>query len=90
MASKAFLIAVAMAATIVAPTMAKEILVGGADGWRLGINYQAWADGIEFDVGDTLGMSISFNPDLDHDSYFHTFILKHYSDPNKSVILDIY
>ncbi|XP_027182448.1 mavicyanin-like [Coffea eugenioides] len=54
MASKAFLIALAVVAAIVAPTRAKEIVVGGKDGWMLGMDYQAWADGIEFHVGDTL------------------------------------
>ena len=57
MASKAFLIALAGVAAIVAPTRAKEIVVGGKDGWMFGMDYQAWADGIEFHVGDTLGMS---------------------------------
>ncbi|KAL3499457.1 hypothetical protein ACH5RR_038550 [Cinchona calisaya] len=51
---KAFLVAIAIAATIVAPTMAKEFVVGDNNGWKLGIDYQKWADGKEFYVGDTL------------------------------------
>lgn len=59
MDSKAFLIAVAIVAAIVAPTMAKDFVVGDGIGWKLGVDYQAWAAGKEFHVGDNLGMLLN-------------------------------
>ncbi|KAJ9556093.1 hypothetical protein OSB04_010707 [Centaurea solstitialis] len=34
----------------------KEILVGDDKGWTMNFDYQAWANGKEFYVGDTLGI----------------------------------
>ncbi|XP_073285708.1 stellacyanin-like [Primulina huaijiensis] len=53
MASKAFLIAV-IVASVVAPTLATDYMVGDNDGWKLGVNYADWAKGKDFYVGDTL------------------------------------
>ncbi|CAI9093862.1 OLC1v1029452C1 [Oldenlandia corymbosa var. corymbosa] len=54
MASKAFFIAVAVFATIFAPTMATQFVVGDDKGWTLGVDYAKWAEGKEFHVGDML------------------------------------
>ncbi|CAI9093863.1 OLC1v1029453C1 [Oldenlandia corymbosa var. corymbosa] len=54
MASKALFIVVAFFATLVAPSMAKVHYVGGARGWTLNFDYQTWASGQEFHVGDDL------------------------------------
>lgn len=35
--------------------MAKDIIVGDNDGWKLNFDYQAWAKDKVFQVGDTLG-----------------------------------
>ncbi|XP_073051678.1 stellacyanin-like [Primulina eburnea] len=53
MASKAFLIAV-IVATVVAQTLATDHMVGDNDGWKLDVDYTAWAKGKIFYVGDTL------------------------------------
>lgn len=60
MVSKAFLIAVAIVATIVGSKIANEFFVGDDYGWELGIDYQAWAAGKEFYVGDKLGTYVKF------------------------------
>ncbi|XP_073133016.1 stellacyanin-like [Henckelia pumila] len=54
MASKAFLIAVIVATVLVASTLATDYMVGDNDGWKLGVDYTAWAKGKTFYVGDTL------------------------------------
>lgn len=36
-------------------TMAKDIIVGDDNGWKLNFDYQAWAKDKVFKVGDTLG-----------------------------------
>lgn len=45
-------------ALILLPTicMATEYTVGDKKGWTINFDYQAWAKGKEFRVGDTLGM----------------------------------
>ncbi|KZV19454.1 hypothetical protein F511_08795 [Dorcoceras hygrometricum] len=53
MASKAFLMAI-LVAVIFAPTLATDHIVGDEGGWKLGVNYTAWAMGKEFRLGDTL------------------------------------
>ncbi|XP_073129777.1 mavicyanin-like [Henckelia pumila] len=53
MAAKAFLIAI-FVAFVVASTSAIDHMVGGEDGWKLGVDYTAWAEGKDFRVGDTL------------------------------------
>ncbi|XWS64875.1 hypothetical protein CRYUN_Cryun05aG0041700 [Craigia yunnanensis] len=35
-------------------SFATEFKVGGDEGWKLGVNYQDWAKGKQFIVGDTL------------------------------------
>ncbi|XP_057812449.1 blue copper protein 1a-like [Salvia miltiorrhiza] len=55
MASKAFLFAViVVAATAAAPAFAVDYVVGDDDGWKLNVNYTAWAQGKMFYVGDTI------------------------------------
>uniref|UniRef100_A0A1U7WS64 Blue copper protein-like n=2 Tax=Nicotiana sylvestris TaxID=4096 RepID=A0A1U7WS64_NICSY len=54
MASKAFLIAIAVVSMIVAPTIAIEHLVGDDQGWKLNFDYKAWAESKEFHIGDKL------------------------------------
>lgn len=39
-----------------APLPATEYWVGGDKGWTIDVDYQAWAKGKNFKVGDTLGM----------------------------------
>lgn len=34
---------------------ATEFVVGGDDGWKLGVDYTAWAEDKAFKVGDSLG-----------------------------------
>lgn len=46
--------ALAIAAAFATSTMAKDIVVGDDDGWRLNFDYQAWAQKKEFNVGDKL------------------------------------
>lgn len=53
MASKAFLMAI-FVAVVVSPTLAADHMVGDEDGWKLGVDYTAWAKGKDFRVGDTL------------------------------------
>ncbi|KAH7571680.1 hypothetical protein ACOSP7_014433 [Xanthoceras sorbifolium] len=45
----------ALISTIVpATTLAKEFIVGDEKGWTINFNYQAWAEGKDFRVGDKL------------------------------------
>ncbi|KAL2543898.1 Uclacyanin 1 [Forsythia ovata] len=53
MASKVFLIAI-LVTTIAAPSLATDYMVGDDAGWKVGVNYTAWAAGKEFYIGDTL------------------------------------
>ncbi|KAK6137585.1 hypothetical protein DH2020_028665 [Rehmannia glutinosa] len=53
MASKCILIAVIVLA-ITAPSFATDYVVGDNAGWKLGVNYTAWAEGKRFFVRDRL------------------------------------
>lgn len=53
MALNAFVF-VAMMAAIAAPTFGADYVVGDDAGWKLNVNYTAWAQGKEFHVGDKL------------------------------------
>ena len=48
-------VAGAIVAVSVHAILATEYVVGDAKGWSLNFNYQAWAEGKEFHVGDKLG-----------------------------------
>lgn len=50
-----FIIFVFIAAFAPMTTLAKEFIVGDQTGWTIGYDYQAWAEGKEFHVADTLG-----------------------------------
>ncbi|XP_057477684.1 blue copper protein 1b-like [Actinidia eriantha] len=54
MASLPILIAIAVVAIAVPQALATEYVVGDDDGWLLDFDYQAWAKGKEFRVGDKL------------------------------------
>ncbi|KAH6778939.1 hypothetical protein C2S52_010176 [Perilla frutescens var. hirtella] len=55
MASRAFLFAiVVVVAATAAPAFAVDYVVGDDAGWKLNVNYTAWAQGKEFYVGDRL------------------------------------
>uniref|UniRef100_A0A7N0SX88 Phytocyanin domain-containing protein n=1 Tax=Kalanchoe fedtschenkoi TaxID=63787 RepID=A0A7N0SX88_KALFE len=47
-------VSILLVALVPATSMAKEFIVGDDAGWTIGFNYQAWAQGKEFRVGDTL------------------------------------
>lgn len=69
--SKAFLVTVAMVLAVAAPVvMAKDIMVGDENGWKLNFDYIAWAKTQEFHVGDRLSMLFFF-----HFFLFVTFYL---------------
>ncbi|KAL2238127.1 UNVERIFIED_CONTAM: Uclacyanin 1 [Sesamum indicum] len=53
MATKGFLIAI-IVATVTVPALATDYVVGDNAGWKLGVNYTAWAEGKDFFVGDRL------------------------------------
>ncbi|KAL0312727.1 UNVERIFIED_CONTAM: Lamin-like protein [Sesamum radiatum] len=53
MATKGFLIAIIIA-TVTVPAFATDYVVGDNAGWKLGVNYTAWAEGKDFFVGDKL------------------------------------
>ncbi|KAL0324387.1 UNVERIFIED_CONTAM: protein TPX2 [Sesamum calycinum] len=53
MATRGFLIAIIIAA-VAAPAFATDYVVGDNAGWKLGVNYTAWAEGKDFFVGDRL------------------------------------
>ena len=46
---------VGAAALLPAPASAKTYVVGDDAGWDTGVDYDAWARGKKFKVGDTLG-----------------------------------
>ncbi|XP_058221790.1 blue copper protein 1b-like [Rhododendron vialii] len=54
MASVNILVAFAIFVVAFPSTSATEFVVGDALGWRLGVDYRAWASGKTFVVGDTL------------------------------------
>ncbi|KAG6520812.1 hypothetical protein ZIOFF_017873 [Zingiber officinale] len=52
------LLALVVAVALPVFSMAADIMVGGStDGWRPGVNYTEWAEGMEFIVGDRLVFS---------------------------------
>ncbi|KAL3498735.1 hypothetical protein ACH5RR_041467 [Cinchona calisaya] len=48
------IIALAIVGAVITPTLAKDIAVGDESGWKLNFDYQAWAEGKEFHIGDRL------------------------------------
>lgn len=48
------LLFVAMMAAVAAPALGVDYVVGDEAGWKLNVNYTAWAQGKEFHVGDRL------------------------------------
>ncbi|XP_050378246.1 blue copper protein 1b-like [Argentina anserina] len=54
MASSQLSIIFAIIAIFVPLVLAKEYVVGDTDGWTIGIDYDSWAKGKQFAVGDTL------------------------------------
>ncbi|KAK2978121.1 hypothetical protein RJ640_028675 [Escallonia rubra] len=59
MASVRVSFVVAILAAIATSTLATDIVVGD-QGWTPGLDYQAWAQGKEFHVGDRLGTVLSY------------------------------
>ncbi|KAH6755760.1 hypothetical protein C2S53_010022, partial [Perilla frutescens var. hirtella] len=53
MVLKALLIVAVMAA-VAAPALGVDYIVGDDAGWKLNVNYTAWAEGKQFHVGDRL------------------------------------
>lgn len=51
------LLVVAMMAAVAAPVFGADYVVGDEAGWKLNVNYTAWAQGKEFHVGDRLSTS---------------------------------
>jgi hypothetical protein len=51
----AFFSAGAVGALLPATASAADYKVGDDSGWDLGVDYDAWASGKTFNVGDTLG-----------------------------------
>ncbi|XP_042052915.1 blue copper protein 1a-like [Salvia splendens] len=66
MASKAFLLAVMVAAAMAAPAFAVDYVVGDDNGWKLNVNYSAWAQDKVFYVGDTITFKYAVG---DHNVY---------------------
>jgi len=60
MASCRIFMTIAIVAVFVPSILATEHMVGDKTGWTLGFNYQTWAQGKAFYVGDTLGSSTLF------------------------------
>lgn len=46
---------IAVLTSLVATASSKEFTVGDGSGWTLGVDYEAWAEGKDFRVGDKLG-----------------------------------
>jgi hypothetical protein len=64
MASAQFFNILAILAILVPLILATEFVVGDHKGWTINFDYQAWAEGKEFHVGDKLckfTLSISLN-----------------------------
>lgn len=55
MASSKIFIIFAIATIVVPSVLATEYVVGDDKGWMINVDYQAWAQGKEFRVGDKLG-----------------------------------
>ena len=55
MASRQFMVLAIVAVVLPTVAMAAEFTVGDDQGWTKGFDYQAWAKGKTFLVGDTLG-----------------------------------
>ncbi|CAN1245798.1 Blue copper protein [Linum grandiflorum] len=55
--SSLFAVFVAIVACIPSPALAKDFLVGDNHGWTINFDYQAWAYGKDFRVGDRLTAS---------------------------------
>ena len=53
--NRVFFVFALFAVMVPASTMAKEFTVGDQSGWTTGYDYQAWAQGKDFRVGDKLG-----------------------------------
>ncbi|KAK6289102.1 hypothetical protein POUND7_000643 [Theobroma cacao] len=51
---RSFVIFALVAAIAPAITLAEEFIVGGDEGWKLGVDYQQWAKDKQFVIGDTL------------------------------------
>ncbi|KAK2996403.1 hypothetical protein RJ639_025242 [Escallonia herrerae] len=47
-------LAIALLAAAASSTLATDFVVGDEQGWNVGLDYQAWAQGKEFHVGDRL------------------------------------
>ena len=58
MASSQYFFILAIVATLVPSILATEFVVGDDKGWTVNFDCQAWAQGKEFYVGDTLGKLI--------------------------------
>lgn len=58
MASSHIMMIIAIVVAISGPAMATEFMVGDKSGWTTNFDYQAWAQGKEFHVGDKLGALI--------------------------------
>ncbi|KAL8114510.1 blue copper protein 1a-like [Apium graveolens] len=54
MATTNLLVAFALISAIIVPALATEFIVGDDNGWRTNFDYQTWAAGKEFHVGDKL------------------------------------
>ena len=62
MASAQFFNILAILAILVPSILATEFVVGDHKGWTINFDYQAWAEGKEFHVGDKLGkFTLSLN-----------------------------
>jgi Plastocyanin-like domain len=48
-----------IAAVTAAPVYGKDYVVGDSQGWTSGVDYDTWAKGNAFTVGDTLSKSFS-------------------------------
>lgn len=55
--TRSLFIILTVVAIFVPSILAADIIVGGDQGWRLDVNYQEWADGMKFFVGDKLSKS---------------------------------
>lgn len=55
MASRQFVVLAIVAVVLPTVAMAAEFTVGDDKGWTTNFDYQAWANGKTFFVGDTLG-----------------------------------
>jgi hypothetical protein len=55
MASTQSFFILAIVAILVPSILATDFVVGDDKGWTINFDYQAWAQGKEFHVGDTLG-----------------------------------